>query len=45
MEVGKECKLDATAASELYAAMAGDLGRILGLERVAVEQLRSLSSN
>lgn len=45
MELGKECKLDATAAGELYAAIAGDLGRILGLEREAVEQLRSLSSN
>lgn len=45
MELGKLCRLDAGAAGELYAAMAGDLGRIIGLEREAVEQLRSISSN
>lgn len=45
MELGNECKLNAAGAGELYAAIAGDLGRIIGLEREAVEQLRTLSSN
>ena len=45
LQLAKDCKLNEDDCRELYAMMAEVLGRIIPLERDAIEQLRVLTSN